>query len=65
MKTFIVKLQEDVEHPIPVSYINIYKALKSGNIRYLKELVEDSVSDKCEAQSIPMYEALKEKMLSL
>ena len=57
---------EDVEHPIPETYINM-KVLCSADIKYLKELVEDNVFDESEAQLIAhnMYEALKEKILSL
>ena len=37
-----------IEHPIPVSYINIQgiKELCSGDIKYLKELVENNDIDK-------------------
>ena len=36
---------EDVEHPIPVSYINIQgiQELCLGNFKYLKELSEDNL----------------------
>ena len=43
---------EDVEQTIPVSYISKQgiKVLCSGDIKYLKELMEDNVFDECEAQ---------------
>ena len=63
---------EDVEHSVPVSYINIrsIKELCSSDMKYLKELVEDNddnVFDEYATQLIAdkMSEALKDFFFSL